>query len=404
MKITFVGDIMCEPLMLKAAKRAGEYDFSGVFRNVRDLFAESDYVIGNLETPLAGEKAVYTSGLLSFNTPDSFADAIKEAGINMVLTANNHCLDRGEEGLKRTLEVLESRDIPYAGTCKSREDRKEAAYFTVGDTRFAIVSYTYGTNYMANRILLQNSGRDLVNLLKPQQEPYFVAVRQSVPVRKKIVNKALGLIPEEKRFYIKKFLGLTVNQPHEDDYLNYATIQPYLDNLEKDITLARSRADYVIFCPHIGGQFNEVPGLFSRYVIDQAVKYGCDAVIASHAHVILKSEVNNGIPCFYSIGNFSMSPGSVYLLHDFKPEYGMAVHLYADRAGIAKVTYTLLKIVEDKKSILTVYPVDTIFRNSTSAEEKDSLMKDIAFLRSRIEGITVSRSDVCGEYEWSAGA
>lgn len=48
-KITFVGDIMCEPLMIKAAKRRGN-DFGFVFENVKDYFAEADFVVGNLFT------------------------------------------------------------------------------------------------------------------------------------------------------------------------------------------------------------------------------------------------------------------------------------------------------------------------------------------------------------------
>lgn len=56
MKITFLGDIMIEPPVLKAAKRGDTYDFRGVFARAKSLLAESDYVVGNLETPLAGKK------------------------------------------------------------------------------------------------------------------------------------------------------------------------------------------------------------------------------------------------------------------------------------------------------------------------------------------------------------
>ena len=108
-KITIIGDIMCEPRLLKASKSKGHYNFDGVFQNVKDLFKESDYVIGNLETPLAGKEKGYTNGLFSFNTPDEFADAVKASGIDLVTTANNHCFDRGIDGMIRTLEVLEKK-------------------------------------------------------------------------------------------------------------------------------------------------------------------------------------------------------------------------------------------------------------------------------------------------------
>ena len=51
MKITFLGDIMAEPPVLKAAKRKNGYDFRGVFAHTKNLLAQSDYVVGNLETP-----------------------------------------------------------------------------------------------------------------------------------------------------------------------------------------------------------------------------------------------------------------------------------------------------------------------------------------------------------------
>ena len=61
MKLTILGDIMAEIPVLRAAKcRCGKYDFKGVFDPSRKLLAESDYIIGNLETPLAGEEAKYS--------------------------------------------------------------------------------------------------------------------------------------------------------------------------------------------------------------------------------------------------------------------------------------------------------------------------------------------------------
>ena len=96
MKITLLPDIMCEPPVLKAAKRrGGKYDFCGVFAHTKELIGESDYVIGNLETPLAGKEAGYTNTHICFNAPDEYADALIDAGVDLVSTANNHTFDRG---------------------------------------------------------------------------------------------------------------------------------------------------------------------------------------------------------------------------------------------------------------------------------------------------------------------
>ena len=102
---------MCERPLLKACYSNKGYNFKSVFEVTKKLFNNSDYVIGNLETVFAGEEAGYTNSLYSFNTPDEFLDALKESGIDLFLTANNHCLDRGIEGLRRTVHELDSRNI-----------------------------------------------------------------------------------------------------------------------------------------------------------------------------------------------------------------------------------------------------------------------------------------------------
>ena len=89
MKITVVGDIMCEPPILHAAKKPdGTYDFSPMYEKVKPLFSKSDYVIGNMETVLAGEEAGYTENFFSFNAPDSFGEALKDMK-NLVLCVQN---------------------------------------------------------------------------------------------------------------------------------------------------------------------------------------------------------------------------------------------------------------------------------------------------------------------------
>lgn len=80
-KITFIGDIMCELPLLKASRTKNGYNFYGVFSHTQELFRKSDYVVGNLETVFAGKDMEYTNTLYSFNTPDEFLDALKTSGI-----------------------------------------------------------------------------------------------------------------------------------------------------------------------------------------------------------------------------------------------------------------------------------------------------------------------------------
>ena len=115
------------------------------FQDVKKYFAGNDLVIGNLELTFGGPDRPYSS-FPCFNTPDSFLDAVQDAGFNLLTTANNHCMDTGQAGLIRTLDKLDEAGIQHFGTYRSREERDTIFYKDVNGIRFAFLSYTYGTN------------------------------------------------------------------------------------------------------------------------------------------------------------------------------------------------------------------------------------------------------------------
>ena len=86
------------------------YDFSPVFKNVKKYISEADISIGNLETTFAGKDRGY-SGYPTFNSPEELGAAIKDIGIDVVSTANNHSMDKGTKGLINTLDTLEKIEI-----------------------------------------------------------------------------------------------------------------------------------------------------------------------------------------------------------------------------------------------------------------------------------------------------
>lgn len=359
-KITIIGDMMCEPLVFKAARRRGNHDFSPVFSRVRDLFQQSDLVIGNLETPLAGETAGYVKELFSFNAPKEFALAAKEAGVSLVSTANNHCMDRGFQGLLETIKTLDDIGLAHTGTYDSDDRKNRTFYQEINGQRIAVIAYTYGANYSMHHRVLSKEQEMYVNLLRPYTESVFLANTGKKPLVRRAFNKAISGLKRENQAAIKKALGMTYNTPRKDDAVNSETAAPYLEQFMQDIRSAKEKADVVLVLPHVGGQFNVEPGAFTELVIRVAKEAGADAIIASHPHIVQKATNEDDIPCFYSIGNFSMSPNSVYLLHENLPEYGLAVHLYVDDKEIKRTTFTILKIIEEKGAILSVWPVDKL--------------------------------------------
>ena len=321
-KITIIGDIMCEPMLIRSAKKGDSFNFGSLFNNVTELFKDSDYVIGNLETPLGGKKASFCKDLYSFNAPDEFAEALKNAGINFVTTANNHCLDRGYDGLKRTIKILDDLGIKHCGTSLQNENR--IGYFNIKDKRFAVVCGTYGTNFADNHEPIPQEHPECVNMLRSQNAiPFYKTCSRPKPERKNSIGKPLrglrkimkilGFLPWKIQQAAKLFhQGQTI--PYPDNYAEGELPNQYSRMLLNDLQNAKNNADFVIFLPHMGGQFNKEPGSFSQYFTNLAAESGlCNAVIASHPHVVQKAEMISKIPCFFSIGNFNMSPNSFYI-------------------------------------------------------------------------------------------
>ncbi len=164
--IAAVGDIMAHMPQINSAYRKEKniYDFRDHFSEVKPIFHASDLVIGNLETTLAGKDRGY-SGYPMFNAPDELADALAWAGFDVLSTANNHSLDRGEKGLLRTLEVLVERGITPVGTHSSLEARNSPVIVERNGITIGLLAYTYGTN----GIPIPNGKSYLVNLIDHQQ-------------------------------------------------------------------------------------------------------------------------------------------------------------------------------------------------------------------------------------------
>ena len=142
---TAIGDIMCHNTQYMDAYNNGKYDFSYVFKDIENYIKNADISIGNLETTFAGAERGYFS-YPTFNTPEALATDIKELGVDVLSTANNHSLDKGYSGLVKTIEKLDEIGIKHTGTYNSEEASQEILYLEKNGIKLAFLSYTYGTN------------------------------------------------------------------------------------------------------------------------------------------------------------------------------------------------------------------------------------------------------------------
>lgn len=398
-KISFIGDLMFEMPYLKSRKlKNGSYNFSGLLANLAPLLQQSDIVVANLETVFAGKECGYTTNLYSFNTPDEAVEVLKECNISLVTTANNHCLDRGLKGLKRTLDVLKVHCIDYTGTYSNPNEQNRSAIRNINGTRYAFMSYTYGTNTLENKVVLAQDELGHVNLLKPQEMDKLKreGEKQSLLVRVLSACSQM-LFSSEKRMLIKKLMGMPLNVPIVDD--NIAINEDYIKRLSQDIKSISKQSDVVFMCLHSGGQFNAMPGNFSRTMVNRIHDAGVKHIVATHPHVVQHYECdNNGNNVFYSLGSLNISPSSIYVLHELKPEYSIIPHYYFDKGNLVKTTFSIVKVVEDENHSLCVYPTSMLAERLIGAE-KDELKKEIAFIYNRVKQTAVEDIEIKEEYE-----
>jgi len=246
--IIAAGDAMCHsPQYTHAKNTSGDgYDFSGCYQYLTDILAKGDLNIVNLETTLAG--APY-SGYPQFCAPDEFALALKDAGFNFFLLANNHIADKGTKGTVSTIEKLQNWQISSAGAYLNEQDRQDRcpAIVEIKGTKIALLNYTYETN------------------------------------------------------------GLTVNKPVFINDLNDTT------QILQDLKIAKNQqADIIIAFLHWGIEYQQTPSIKQKEQAMFLFKNGTDIIVGSHPHVVQpveyfaydQADTTKKKLIYWSLGNF----------------------------------------------------------------------------------------------------
>ncbi len=257
--IGVAGDTLLHQSVLNSAWNGTEYDFNSIFDEVRSYWSSLDYMIVNLETTFGGTEYGDYSAYPTFNSPDSFADALVDAGVDMVLTANNHMNDTGESGMIRTQEVVTEAGLDYIGTRMDESD----SFVTVkeiGGIKFGMVCYTYDTtdlygSYSLNGISMTETANSLIN---------------------------------------------TFNTSNLDAL--YESVSADLEEMEE------AGCDITIVFIHWGNEYEEEPNEYQTAIAQEFADMGVDLIIGGHPHVVQKFDVltgedGNTTYCLYSMGN-----------------------------------------------------------------------------------------------------
>ncbi len=174
-----VGDnLMHRSCTLSAQKTDGTYDFTNHFANMASIFKAADLAVISQDTVLGGSALGATSTETGiFNTAVELADSIRDAGINVVLAANNHIMDEGRDGLNTMMSYFSTNcpDVTLLGVNSSREAKDAPVYVEVNNIKIAMINYSYGSNQTADLdgspyLLNEYDESWLSNILKQARE------------------------------------------------------------------------------------------------------------------------------------------------------------------------------------------------------------------------------------------
>ena len=145
--IKAAGDIMFHPSQLDGAYNSSTntYDFHNSFKAVKDILQSADLSIANFEGTTAGNEVYAYQGYPLFNAPDEVLDAIKDSGIDVLSTVNNHCLDTRKAGVIRTVQEISKRGMDPIGTYVQKPETRVLIKDVKG-VKIAFLAYTEMVN------------------------------------------------------------------------------------------------------------------------------------------------------------------------------------------------------------------------------------------------------------------
>lgn len=127
MKIIIAEDLVPTESNIELFKR---HDFiKNLNLDFQKIWCEADFRVFNLECPLYNNRKPIKKTGPNLSAPIDTINGIKSLNPSLILLANNHILDHGEDGLKSTVDTLSKNNINYTGIINNNSDEMVAHYF-----------------------------------------------------------------------------------------------------------------------------------------------------------------------------------------------------------------------------------------------------------------------------------
>ncbi len=239
--------MMPETIQSVVVKDRRGYDL--LFEKIIPDLSAADITFANLETSVDHKKGV--SGYPKFNARPELLASLKKAGVDIVSVANNHAMDTGSDGLKRTLDNIEASGLVFIGAGRTKAEAAKTRFLKTRGVSVAFLAYTYATN---QRLPRRSPDAPGVNIIGIKSETDLT--RAAANVRR-----------------------------------------------------ARADADLVVVSLHWGDEYTTSPTAWQRRVASELIEAGADVILGHHPHVLQPIESyiardNRMGLIVYSLGNF----------------------------------------------------------------------------------------------------
>ena len=278
MSLVAVGDALIHSgVYYDASIGNGNYDFSNMFTEITPLIQDYDLKYYNQETIIGGKK-LGVSNYPRFNSPDEIGLDMIKAGFNMVSLANNHSLDKNEEGVVYSVNFWNNTNAIVSGQNISFEDRdSKIKVYEQNGIKYAFLAYTNSTN----------------GLTMPKGKEYLVNL--------------------------------------------YSNEQAY-----EDINKIKDDVDVIIVSMHWGDEYSHTPNDLQKEQAKYLSNLGVDLILGSHPHVIQPVSYVDNTLVIYSLGNFISAQWTLGLNKIIGLMVGMDIVVKEDSVIFENIVYNLL--------------------------------------------------------------
>lgn len=244
-----VGDLNITEAVVSSG--GANQDYTNTFLDVAHLLADADVTTVNFEGNLYGPP--YGTDR---SAPQSMAEALSAAGVDLVQLANSYSIYKGMEGLSETIDSIRLAGMEPLGVYASAGDAKAGKGYTICDVqgvRIAFVAFTKGMDGMA---------------LPPGNEG-------------------------------------CVNVLYTDYSTDYQTVDAEGISRVLDAA-AKEKPDITVALLHWGSEFNNTVSQSQKDICKLMQSKGVDAIIGTHSHYVQKIEFDPTAGTFaaYSLGDF----------------------------------------------------------------------------------------------------